>query len=183
MSKVDQAEEYARKKHAHAFRKDGKTPYADHLKAVVGNLRRLGVNDEDVLAAGWLHDVIEDTGTDYDDLYEKFGQKTADIVAAVTKDNRLTRHKREQDYLNQLKIAPLEAKLVKLGDILANVKDLENSGYSHEKKLEQIQNKMDYFGVIKPEISQNKSTLSGITIIEAELNNLLKKYEQSSIAF
>lgn len=182
MSKVSKAEEYARKKHAHSFRKDGKTPYIDHLSAVVNNLGKLGITDEDILCAGWLHDTIEDTNVDYDEIFEKFGQKTADIVAAVTKDNRLPRHKREQNYMNQLKSAPLEAKLVKLGDILANIKDLENSGFSQEKKLEQIQNKMDYFDVIKLDISQNKSNLPGITSIESEMNNLLKQYKQNPIS-
>jgi (p)ppGpp synthase/HD superfamily hydrolase len=182
VGKVSKAEEYARKKHAHAFRKDGKTPYANHLGAVVDNLRRLGITDEDVLCAGWLHDTIEDTNVDYDDLFEKFGQKTADIVAAVTKDNRLPRHKREQNYMNQLKSSPFEAKLVKLGDILANIKDLEKSGYSQEKKLEQVQNKIDYFDVIKSEISQNKSKIPGITTIESEMNNLLKQYKQDPIS-
>jgi (p)ppGpp synthase/HD superfamily hydrolase len=101
------ARNFAEKKHKCQRRKDGKTPYFKHLEQVVKRLKILGIKDQDVLCAGWLHDTIEDTNTDYDDIYEKFGKKVADIVASLTKDNSLTKKEREKKYLNQLKSAAL----------------------------------------------------------------------------
>jgi len=62
-----------------------------HLEQVVKNLGLIGVTDEDVLRAGWLHDTIEDTDTDYDKLKELFAQKVADMVATVTKNKGAAR--------------------------------------------------------------------------------------------
>jgi guanosine-3',5'-bis(diphosphate) 3'-pyrophosphohydrolase len=85
--------------------------------------RELGVTDPEVLAAGLLHDTIEDTRTDYDDLRESFGARVADLVAALTKDKRLPEERREDEYFAQLAKAPLEAKLCKVADSVYNLRD------------------------------------------------------------
>jgi guanosine-3',5'-bis(diphosphate) 3'-pyrophosphohydrolase len=74
---VKSAELFAKNKHAGQFRKDDTTPYSKHLEDVVNRLKSLGVIDEQVLCAGWLHDTIEDTETSFDDLYEQFGSEIA----------------------------------------------------------------------------------------------------------
>jgi guanosine-3',5'-bis(diphosphate) 3'-pyrophosphohydrolase len=53
-------------------------------------LKEIGVKDEDILYAGWLHDMLEDTNTNFDDIHEKFGLRVAEIVSQATKDKRLT---------------------------------------------------------------------------------------------
>ena len=183
MNKVSLAREFARKKHLHQFRKDGKTPYFNHLEQVVKRLKKLGINDEDILCAGWLHDTIEDTNTDHDDIQEQFGKRVADIVSLVTKDNRLPKIMREKKYLVQLKNARWEAKIIKLGDIIANIDDLKNSNYTKAKKINQIKNKILYLETIKPEIISKKSKFAGLAGIEQELNDLLASYGQGKISF
>jgi len=135
---IEEAKKLAKKKHAHQTRKDGKTPYYNHLKKVVKNIENFGITNKEILCAGWLHDTIEDTDTDYEEIYEKFGKKTADYVASVTKDTRLIKTKQEKQYITQLKKSPWQAKVVKLGDILANFEDLKNSGYDFKKQQSKI---------------------------------------------
>src|SRR5205823_13691949 len=57
-----------------------------------------GIRDPKVLAAAVLHDTIEDTTTDYDDLAERFGKDVADWVASLTKDMRRPEDEREEEY-------------------------------------------------------------------------------------
>jgi (p)ppGpp synthase/HD superfamily hydrolase len=120
------AEEFARWKHQHQFRRDGVTPYVEHPRAVMSILRdEFGVTDVDTLAAGLLHDTIEDTATDYDEVSERFGRRVADMVAVLTKDKRLPEAKRERAYFAQLARAPLAARLCKIADSLHNVRDAD----------------------------------------------------------
>lgn len=122
------AEAFARYKHQHQFRRDGVTPYVEHPRAVMAILRdEFGVTDVDVLAAGLLHDTIEDTATDYDEVSERFGKRVADFVAVLTKDKRLPEAKREKAYFAQLARAPLPARLCKIADSLHNVRDSDSA--------------------------------------------------------
>jgi len=118
------ADEFAAWKHRHQFRRDGVTPYINHPRGVMAILRdEFGVSEVDTLAAGLLHDTIEDTATDYDEIRERFGRTVADLVAVLTKDKRLPEAKRERDYFAQLARAPLAARLCKIADSLYNVRD------------------------------------------------------------
>jgi (p)ppGpp synthase/HD superfamily hydrolase len=76
--------EFAKKKHAFQLRKDEKTMYWVRLKLqVVNNAKALGIKDNEILYAAWLHDTIENTNTDYDDIAEKFSIEVAQIVAGM----------------------------------------------------------------------------------------------------
>lgn len=183
MNKITAAREFARKKHTHLKRKDGKTPYFYHLGQVFTRARQLGVTNTNILCAAWLHDTIEDTNTDYDDIKERFGKKVADIVAAVTKDNRLEEKQREIRYLNQLKKSPWEAKVVKLCDIIANVADLENTSYDMRKKREQIKKKLVYFKAIKSGISEKRSAMPRLEQTKEKFNQILSRYGKYKIGF
>jgi len=59
MDIIKSAELLAKQKHSGQLRKDGVTTYSKHLEDVVGRLKSLGVVDEAILCAGWLHDTIE----------------------------------------------------------------------------------------------------------------------------
>jgi (p)ppGpp synthase/HD superfamily hydrolase len=122
------AEEFATWKHRHQYRRDGVTPYVEHPKGVLIILRQeFGVTDIDTLVAALLHDTIEDTTTDYDEVCERFGRRVADLVAALTKDKRLPEAKREREYFAQLTRAPLAARLCKIADSLYNVRDSDKA--------------------------------------------------------
>jgi guanosine-3',5'-bis(diphosphate) 3'-pyrophosphohydrolase len=115
---------FAARVHQHHVRKDRQTPYFSHPARVALVVAcEFGVTDEKILAAALLHDVIEDTNTDYDDLRRHFGRTVADIVAALSKDKRIIESKREQAYDAQLAKGPWQARLIKLADVYDNYMD------------------------------------------------------------
>ncbi len=114
----------AARAHRDQLRKDGATPYVSHpVRVALTVALRFGVSDEAVIAAALLHDVIEDTTIDYDDLAARFGTQVADLVAAVSKDPRLPEPERERRYDEQLAKAPWQARLIKLADVYDNLTD------------------------------------------------------------
>jgi (p)ppGpp synthase/HD superfamily hydrolase len=115
----------AARAHENQYRKDGKTPYASHPFRVCLVLRDVfGVADRGALIAALLHDTLEDTTTDFDDLAEQFGPEVADWVARLTKDSRLPEDKREVAYCEGLASSPWQVKVCKLADMYDNLHDL-----------------------------------------------------------
>jgi len=115
---------FAARAHQGQLRKDGKTPYASHVFRVCFVLRHVfGIDDCQALTAAVLHDTIEDTTTDFDDLQEHFGQEIATWVAALSKDKRLPEPEREQAYVAGLAKAPWQVKVCKLADVFDNLSD------------------------------------------------------------
>lgn len=125
-----QAASYAARKHLHQTRKDGVTPYMAHPFRVAMTIREVfGESDPEILAAALLHDVIEDTPTDYDMVVRRFGPRVADMVAAMTKDMRMPEEAREAAYDRQLMEAEWGAKLIKLADVYDNLCDLPDDKF------------------------------------------------------
>jgi guanosine-3',5'-bis(diphosphate) 3'-pyrophosphohydrolase len=123
------AASFAAQRHEGQHRKDGQTPYFAHPVRVAFVVRHVfGEPDETAIVAAMLHDLIEDTTTDYDDLIEHFGKEVADCVAALTKDSRLPEDDREEAYDRQLAGASWQARLVKLADVYDNYCDSSNDG-------------------------------------------------------
>ena len=120
---VVEAIRFAAQKHAGQGRKDGITPYISHPYRVMFHLLHAGVVDPETLAAAALHDTIEDTTADFDDLVERFGATVASYVALLTKDKRMPEEEREDGYFAALTKAPLPVKLCKLGDTYDNLID------------------------------------------------------------
>lgn len=120
-----QAASFAAWKHRHQVRKDGRTPYIAHPFRVAMTVRVVfGCDDPVALAAALLHDTIEDTLTDYDEIHDRFGVEIADIVGALSKNMILPEARREADYDARLAAADWRAKLVKLADVFDNHADL-----------------------------------------------------------
>jgi (p)ppGpp synthase/HD superfamily hydrolase len=115
---------FAARAHRTHLRKDGATPYVSHVFRVCLTLRHLfGVDDVAALTAAVLHDTIEDTTTDYDDVAEHFGEPVAGWVAALSKDKRLPEPEREQKYRETLARSGWQVKVCKLADIYDNLRD------------------------------------------------------------
>ena len=124
-----EASAFAARAHRNHVRKDERTPYFSHPARVALTLAaRFGVTDETVLAAALLHDVIEDTTADYDDLQERFGKEVAEIVSFLSKDARLAEPQREPAYDERLRDAPWQARLIKLADVYDNLCDAADDG-------------------------------------------------------
>ena len=178
MTKVESAEFFAKARHKGMAKKDGVTTYSSHLESVVSYLKSLGVTDEDVLCSGWLHDTIEDTDTTFDDLYERFGKKVAVLVSTLSKDRKLPKKERELLYVKQLKDAPLDAKIIKLCDISANLKVFTSSKISKNQKKKSINKIINYLRVIKTDIIENQSNYPKISNILNGINDTLVKNGQ-----
>lgn len=135
---------FASHAHRHQLRKDGQTPYISHPYRVVMILRHVfGVEDERVLSAAVLHDTIEDTTTDYDDLRKRFGAEVAGWVAALSKDTRLPEERREPLFLETLAQSPDAVKLIKLADLYDNTVD-SRATLSAEKQARHVERAREF---------------------------------------
>ena len=175
------AKKFAQEKHKNQKRKDGVTPYSDHLEGVVNRLKNLGVTDKDVLCAAWLHDIIEDTDVTFDQINERFGREVAVIVLSLSKDQNIPKKDREMRYINQLKNTSFQTKIIKLCDISANLKDLANAPISKTQKNKQIKKNLHYLRIIKNDISENKSKYTKIQEIIDGINTICIKFNQNPI--
>lgn len=119
-----EAASFAARAHRGQMRKDGLTPYIGHPFRVCLVARHVfGFDDPRLLSAALLHDTIEDTTTDFDEIEEHFGAEIAGWVALLTKDKRLADDRREHDYLDRLRDAPWQVQACKLADIYDNLLD------------------------------------------------------------
>lgn len=107
--------------HEGHVRKDG-TPYIQHPARVATLLAWAG-GDEALIAAGYLHDVIEDSPIDYDEILESCGADVADWVSLMSKDMRLREDIREPAYVKQLVEGAWQGRAVKLADQIDNWQD------------------------------------------------------------
>ena len=117
--------EFAKTAHEGQYRKGTNTPYVNHVIAV-GEILEAEGYDEEVVVAGILHDTIEDTDVEYEDIAREFGIKVADIVAGVSENKALGPWKvRKVNYINRLIDAdtPIESVAVSAADKLHNLTD------------------------------------------------------------
>jgi GTP diphosphokinase / guanosine-3',5'-bis(diphosphate) 3'-diphosphatase len=101
-----------------------------------------GVQDEIVLAAAILHDTIEDTETEERELRARFGEDVASIVVEVTDDKTLPKAERKRHQIEHAHSLSRRAKLVKLADKIANVRDVlyrPPSDWSAQRREEYIE--------------------------------------------
>lgn len=135
--RVYEAIGFAARAHRHQIRKDGSTPYVAHVFRVMTIVRHeFNCVDHGAMMAAVLHDTIEDTTTDHDDLAERFGVQVADLVAALTKNMAMPEPEREHEYDARLAKADWRARLVKLADVLDNARDCASgAGMKREMAL------------------------------------------------
>ena len=86
-SRVDRALEFGRAKHGGSLDDEGMVYFEAHC-FVVADLLSLVSDDEDLIIAGLLHDVLEDTDTIYDELVKVFGLRVAGLVLEVTHEGQ-----------------------------------------------------------------------------------------------
>jgi len=121
---IDTAIEFATKAHRNQVRKGTDIPYISHLFSVGIILTEAGCSEE-VIAAGILHDTIEDTSTTVEDLLAIFGEKVTDIVEGCTEpDKSLPWEERKQRMIEFLKTAPYDVCLVSCADKLHNIRSI-----------------------------------------------------------
>ena len=106
---------------AHAKQKYGVFPYTRHLAHVVSVLFRFGLGDDwDMVTAGWLHDIVEDTEMTLEDLRMLFNQRVVKLVDCVTDgEGKNRKEKKAWSYAKMVEYTP--SIVLKLGDRIANV--------------------------------------------------------------
>ena len=168
MGKIElliQAISFAARAHKGQKRKDDRTPYTSHPFRVCMILRHVfDVVDEEILSAAVLHDTVEDTTTDFDDIEEQFGHKIATWVGILSKDKRMQEQEREAVYFEQLEKAPDEVKLIKIADVYDNILDSATavSQGQVERTIKKAEKYINNFGEENSEV-----IVKAITILES----------------
>jgi (p)ppGpp synthase/HD superfamily hydrolase len=128
--RLERALRASARRHAGQTRKGSDVPYFEHAAAVAMILYRAGF-DEDVVIAGLLHDVVEDTDATLDDVRKEFGAAVAEIVGLCSevKYDAEGRKRpwidRKRDHLAALAGASRSAWAVVLADKLHNLTCIE----------------------------------------------------------
>jgi len=121
---VDRAIEFAVKAHKKQKRKGTSNSYVTHPFAVAVLLAKAGCSKE-VIAAGILHDVVEDARIKPERIRKEFGGKVAYIVEKCSEpDKRRPWEKRKQHTLDSLKEGELEVIFVACADKLHNIRTI-----------------------------------------------------------
>lgn len=118
---VGEAATFAGKAHKGVFRKGTDIPYITHpLEAAV--IVSAFTDDEEMIAAALLHDVVEDAGVTKGELEQKFGLRVAGLVMDESEDKKKTWQERKGYTVRHLCTASREIKILALGDKLSNMR-------------------------------------------------------------
>ena len=126
---VMHAADFAARRHSSQRRKGAAgEPYVNHLVEVAALLAEAtGGSDAALVAAGLLHDTLEDTATDYEELDAAFGPDIAGLVAEVTDDKSLPKAERKRRQIVGAPAASPRARLLKIADKTSNLRTLVTS--------------------------------------------------------
>jgi (p)ppGpp synthase/HD superfamily hydrolase len=134
---------FAADKHAGQRRKgENAEPYVNHL-AEVAHLLAVAVEgrDANLIAAGLLHDTLEDTEATWDELVATFNEDIATLVREVTDDKSLPKQERKRLQVEHAPDKTDRAKMLKLADKTSNLRGIIASppaGWSVERRLEYV---------------------------------------------
>jgi (p)ppGpp synthase/HD superfamily hydrolase len=121
---ISEAAELAAHRHNGQQRKGrGDEPYLNHLAEVASLLSAASDGeDAELVAAGWLHDTIEDTQTTREELAQRFGLRVAGLVTEVTDDMSLPKSERRRLQVVEASQKSPGAKLIKIADKVSNIR-------------------------------------------------------------
>jgi (p)ppGpp synthase/HD superfamily hydrolase len=125
-SLVEKAIWFAKEKHKDQKRKVTGLPYITHLSGVALLLKifKKSKNLDELIAAGYLHDTLEDTKTNYEELLTFFGPLVASLVLEVTNDKSKYTKATKMSYMQQKMLNMSSYALsLKLCDRLHNITD------------------------------------------------------------
>ena len=133
---VSEAAEVAARCHNGMARKGrGDEPYINHL-AEVANLLAAATDgaDPELVAAGWLHDAVEDGGTTTEELAQRFSERVASLVVEVTDDMNLPKSERRRLQVIDAPHKSPDAKLIKIADKISNIRARIFPGQTAEQR-------------------------------------------------
>ena len=156
---IEEAVAFARRAHAGAVRKGTNIPYITHpMETAV--IISLMTEDEDLVVAALLHDVIEDTDVTPEELEERFGRRVTELVLEETEDKSGSWFERKSATVEHLKHATLENKMLTLADKLSNLRSTARDYMMVGEDIWQRFNEKDmskhkwYYGSIMRELEE-----------------------------
>ena len=161
--------------HAGQTRLSGE-PYLSHPLAVAYTLADMGF-DEPTVAAGLLHDTVEDTGTTIEEIDDKFGEDVADIVDGVTKISMIVFENKEEaqaENIRKMILAmshDMRVLMVKLADRLHNMSTLDFQKPHKQRRI--AQETMDIYAPLANRL--------GLYLLKRQLEDLSFKYLRPDI--
>src|SRR6266705_1605511 len=167
---VEKAYEFSQKNHAGQTRASG-DPYLVHPLEVACVLAEMKM-DPAAIAAGLLHDSVEDTSVTIVDIRKEFGEQVAHIVEGVTKIGKIDFASREEQQAENLRkmilamVDDIRVVLIKLADRLHNMRTLEHLAIERQQKI--AQETLDIYAPIAHRLGMGK--------IRGELEDLGFKY-------
>ncbi len=167
---LQQAVDYASRKHEHQQRKDG-SPYIIHPLAVAEIVAEMGLDVDAVLGA-LLHDCIEDTDASHAEIESLFGQTVAELVEGVTKLTRANFNSSEQAQMENLRkmfmamSKDIRVVLIKIADRLHNMRTMQYQ--TPEKQISKCQETMDIYAPLAHRLGMQK--------IKWELEDIALRY-------
>jgi (p)ppGpp synthase/HD superfamily hydrolase len=137
------AMDFASHRHAGQRRKGLRAePYDIHVTEVARLLAEATDGaDPALVAAGLLHDTLEDTRTSVDELRAAFGEDVAGLVLEVTDDKTLDRAERRRRQVAEARTKSLRARMIRIADKTANLHSIAESpplGWSARRKAEYV---------------------------------------------
>jgi (p)ppGpp synthase/HD superfamily hydrolase len=124
----------ASRAHEGQRRKDG-APYIVHpLRVAVCVVEELGKAEDDLVAAALLHDTVEDTPLTLGEVEKLAGPRVRGLVDLLTKPKLKDKAELDRIYFARLREGDPGASVVKCADRIDNLRDMERSGWSQEKK-------------------------------------------------
>ena len=178
ISLIERAYHVASKQHEGQMRKSGE-PYIVHPLCVAIILSDLEM-DKETIAAGILHDVVEDTGMTDEKLRDDFGEEVEQLVNGVTKLGQLDydadKIEVQAENLRKMFLAmarDIRVIIIKLADRLHNMRTLQYM--SAKKQKEKARETMDIYAPLAQRL--------GISKIKVELDDLALKYLEPEIYY
>ncbi len=162
-----------REQHGNQLRHSGE-PYFVHPYEVACILADMEL-DTETIVAGLLHDVIEDTRINYDEIKNEFGEQVAMLVEGVTKLDKIKCISKEEAHIENLRkmffamSKDIRVVLIKLADRLHNMRTLKHM--RPDKQLEKAKETLDVYAPLAHRL--------GISKIKIELEDLSLMYLDS----
>jgi len=170
IEELEKAFEFAKKLHSGQYRVS-EEPYIIHPMEVVKILIGLRA-DKDTLIAGFLHDILEDTDTEPEELQELFGEDVLNLVQGVTKLGKLqfksTEERQAENFRRMFIAMASDVRIIflKLADRLHNMRTLNYMAPAKQQRI--AQETLDIFAPLANRL--------GVGKIKAELEDLSLKY-------
>ena len=156
MNTILEAAAFARRAHAGQRRKYTDRPFIFHPARVAGRVAAHPQATEVMVAAAFLHDVVEDTPHTLEEVSAGFGSDVARLVDELTnpsKGSKAPRLERKQQDRDHLALVSVEAKIIKLVDRIDNLQEMAEAPESfREKYFEESRLLVEVIGDVDPDL-------------------------------